>query len=910
MALIAASAAISTGVSYGAAVFAQTAFTFAGLAVGSGALLASFMTTAALGLAMRALAPKPNLSGMNRGYQVNTIGSALDHSVIYGRCRVGGVVLYDEATGSSNKFFHRIIGFAGHQVESFDEVYINDEIVTFGPTDGKVTSPEKYAGLVTIRAHLGRSDQEADKSLIEESAGLWTEEHRLRGIAYLYVRLAFDTTAFPNGIPSITATIKGKRVYDFRTEEFAWSDNPALCIRDYIRDSTFGLGEGPTQMDPDSITAAANVCDEWGTTPLSATRLVKGQYYKIASTGTTDFTLFGATDSNVNTVFTATASGNTESGDGTVYDKKYTCNGSFTTAATPFDILQDLLTSMAGTLWYSQGKWRMKAGVWTESVLSLDENDLRSNISVSTRHSRRDNFNIVKGVFRGEESNWQVTDYPEIRNDSFISADNGHESVADIDLPYTDTAFRSRRIARIALERNREQLTVNATFGMRAFQVEVGDTVDLTVERFGWQNKTFEVVNWNFGLTDGLDLQVKLTLRESVEQVFDENDDGIIYEQNNTILLSPFETPAIDLTCTSSTQVTLEKISNLITSVVTSSASERINTVEVQFKLSSDPDSLYKSAGTGELSSTGSIFRTLDIPDGVYTFRARARNTFGIYGPWVYFTDITTSGLAEVPPDVEDFTAEVSGDSIYLEWEPVVVGDLSYYKIRHSVEESGATWANATTAVNKLPRPGTSTTVPSRSGTYHIRAYDKSGSSSQNYTSVVVPSQDLPVYNTVQTLADEAPTFNGIRTGCSVIEGNLRITDPSVSPSSATYDFSTYLETTDQVARIVRVQIPAEVYRLDNSGGLWDDIRIDKFDNIPGLFEDFTGDAQFSDTNLIFYVSTTADNPAGTPTWSAYRPFKAGDFYGRAFRFRVELKSTSNNITPSITSLPATIKYN
>jgi hypothetical protein len=51
------------------------------------------------------------------------------------------------------------------------------------------------------------------------------------------------------------------------------------------------------------------------------------------------------------------------------------------------------------------------------------------------------------------------------------------ESVADIDLPYTDTAFRSRRIGRIALERNREQLTVTAAFGMRAFQVEIGDNV-------------------------------------------------------------------------------------------------------------------------------------------------------------------------------------------------------------------------------------------------------------------------------------------------------------------------------------------------------------------------------------------------------------------------------------------------
>jgi hypothetical protein len=908
MALIAASAAISTGVSVGVAAYASTAFTFAGL-LGTSAIMASFLTTAALGLAMRALSPKPNLSGINRGYQVNTGGSALDHSVIYGRCRVGGVIVYDEATGSNNKFFHRLIAFAGHEVTSFDEIYINDEIVTLDE-DGFVTAPYQYVGLVRINTHLGATDQLADADLVAESDGLWTEEHRLRGIAYLYARFAFDTDAFPSGIPQVTATVKGKKVYDTRTQTSGWSDNPALCIRDYIRNTTFGLGEAAEQMYAASVSEAADVCDEWGTTPIPATKVIKGQYYKIASTGTTDFTLFGAADSNVDTVFTATATGDSESGDGTVYDKKYTCNGSFTTASTPSNLLQDILTSMGGTLWYSQGKWRMKAAVWTEPVLTLDENDLRSNISVSTRHSRRDNFNIVKGVFRGEESNWQVTDYPEIRNDFFISTDNNQESVADIDLPYTDTAFRSRRIARIALERNREQLTVTASFGMRAFQAEIGDNVILNVARFGWENKSFEVINWNFGLTDGLDLQINMILREVSQEVFDENDDGAIYEKNNTNLLSAFEVPAIDLTCTSSTQVSLEKISNLITSVVSSSASERINTVEVQFKLSSDPDSLYESVGSGELSSTGAIFRTLDIPDGEYTFRARARNTFGIYGPWVYFTDITTSGLAEVPPDVEDFTAEVSGDSIYLEWEPVVVGDLSYYKIRHSVEESGATWANATTAVNKLPRPGTSTTVPSRSGTYHIRAYDKSGSSSQNYTSVVVPSQDLPVYNTVQTLADEAPTFNGIRTGCSVIEGNLRITDPSVSPSSATYDFSTYLETTDQVARIVRVQIPAAVYRLDNSGGLWDDISIDKFDNIPGLFEDFTGDAQFSDTNLIFYVSTTADDPAGTPTWSAYRPFKAGDFYGRAFRFRVELKSSADNITPSITSLPATIKYN
>ena len=82
------------------------------------------------------------------------------------------------------------------------------------------------------------------------------------------------------------------------------------------------------------------------------------------------------------------------------------------------------------------------------------------------------------------------------------------------------------------------------------------------------------------------------------------------------------------------------------------------------------------------------------------------------------------------------------------------------------------------------------------------------------------------------------------------------------------------------------------------------------FDDLPGLFDDFTGAAQFADTNLLFYISTTNDDPAGTPTWSDYKQFRAGEFYGRAFRFRVVLKSTAANVTPAITAMTAIVEYN
>ena len=155
----------------------------------------------------------------------------------------------------------------------------------------------------------------------------------------------------------------------------------------------------------------------------------------------------------------------------------------------------------------------------------------------------------------------------------------------------------------------------------------------------------------------------------------------------------------------------------------------------------------------------------------------------------------------------------------------------------------------------------------------------------------------------------EDSTFSGTKTGCEVASGQLQITDPSSGPSEATYDFSTYIETHDSAERRVRARVDAAVLRLDESGGLFDDAP-GLFNDAPGLFDDLGGDAQFADTNLLFYISTTPDDPAGTPTWSPYKQFRAGEFYGRAFRFRVVLKSTSDNVTPSITALSAIVEYN
>ena len=202
---------------------------------------------------------------------------------------------------------------------------------------------------------------------------------------------------------------------------------------------------------------------------------------------------------------------------------RYTCNGSFSLGQQPKDIIDGLLRSMGGILWYAQGKWRVKAAEYTTPAISFDEDDLRSGLAIQTRHSRRDNFNIVRGKFRGAESNYQVSDFPEIKSSAFITVDGGEESAVDLDLTFTDTAAMAQRIAKIALYRNREQLTLSGSFGLKALQVQVGDIVSLTNTRMGFSSKPFEVSEWSFKPTDNGDLVVDMTLREISSAVFDWN---------------------------------------------------------------------------------------------------------------------------------------------------------------------------------------------------------------------------------------------------------------------------------------------------------------------------------------------------------------------------------------------------
>ena len=455
------------------------------------------------------------------GYSFNQKGAGLHRQIVYGKTKIGGVVVFDDAGGTDNKYLSRIIAYAAHEVDEFEDIFIDDYKVTAFGANGSVataqkvdekgnlisdTATTKFANYITIRKVYGNHTTSLNGQSVtvpNDSGGTqsfsskWTSSHVLSGVAHLAVLFKFqrpetdtDVEVYENGLPTITAIVRGKKVYDPRTATTAWSDNPALIVRDYLTNTDYGLGEDTANIDDTRLITAANVCDETVTTDSST---------------------------------------------------RYTCNGAWLTSKVPADLLGQIVGTCAGTLWYAQGEWRLRAGKYVTPTIALTEDDLRSPLSISTRHSRRENFNGVRGIFKGPASNYQPTDYPLVSSQTFIDVDGGLESVLDFPLPFTDSPGEAQRLANIALERNRSQITLTGAFGLKAFELQVGDFVSLSNTRLGFdptatpRTDLFEVINWSFGLTDNNDLQTNLILRETTTTTYDEYQD-VDFESDNTDL--------------------------------------------------------------------------------------------------------------------------------------------------------------------------------------------------------------------------------------------------------------------------------------------------------------------------------------------------------------------------------------
>lgn len=447
----------------GAALTVGLGFMMPGAAAFSwGAFFQKVAINTVLSFALSALSPKPQ----QRELEDNTVTNRnpiASRKLVYGKSRVGGTIVFMESTGDTNEYMHLVITLATHELTAVDEVYFGDERVwESGNIEGD------WSEVAEITAHLGATDQLADSNLVSRVTD-WTDDHKLSGVAYLYVRLKYDQDKFAMGMPNISAIVRGRKVWTGATTEY--STNPVWCLRDYLLDPEYGMAVDPTEINESSFSTAAAVCDEVVTTT-----------------------------------------------EGT--QTRYTMDGVIDLSKARNQIIEEILTSMGGVFSYSGGEFHIHASKYYTPTLSFNESDITGDIAIQTKQSRRDLYNGVKGVFNSEGDNYVATDYPPVISDDYVLED-GDPLYLDVNLPFTTDPIRAQRLAKLILLQGRQQISATIPLNMKSLQVKVGDFIQISNTRLGWANKVFRVTNYELSIDNSGIIGTNLQVIETSEAIYD-----------------------------------------------------------------------------------------------------------------------------------------------------------------------------------------------------------------------------------------------------------------------------------------------------------------------------------------------------------------------------------------------------
>ena len=464
-----------------AAVFAITSLAYIGT---------TLVITGALSALSKSLLPKPKMS---RGQTLEYGGTVEPRRIIYGQVRASGMnALPPIATGTEGTYLHQVIVLAGHRCDSipsvyFDQVEIPDAdigSILSSDSSGVVTNGD-FSNIAWIRRYTGT--QTTADYILEQTSDV-DEFFIGYDQTYLAVRFKFADEYQKKGKPEVSALINGKKVYDPRLDTtnggsgshrytdsttWAYSNNPALCLADYLMDDDLGMGEDPTRIDWTTVAAAANICDETVVIPPSASPL------------------------------------NTQA--------RYTCNVILNVTDRFEDNIEAICTCMMGHCYYSGGQWSIHAGAWTASAFDLDDDDVVGSLAVQADTPRNQKYNAVRGQFYDASRQYQPSEFQPRTNSTYETQD-GERIWREVEFRGTTNEYEAQRKALIILKRSRNRRIVTADFSMKAFKVKPFETGTLTLSELGWTSHEVRCVSWEFR-PEGT---VRLTLIEESSSAWDD----------------------------------------------------------------------------------------------------------------------------------------------------------------------------------------------------------------------------------------------------------------------------------------------------------------------------------------------------------------------------------------------------
>ena len=791
------------------------------------------------------------------GMLVNKQSNNAPIPVVYGQRKIGGTRVFIEATGDNNDYLHVVLAVSEGEINSFENIYLNDVIST----------DERFDDVLDLYTHLGATNQTADTNLVAD-VNNWTTDHKLQGTAYIYAKLKFDQDAYPQGLPTITADVKGVKVYDPRTSTTAWSDNPILCIRDYLTNTRYGRGIESSLIDTASFNAAANYCDE-------------------------NVTIGG------------------------VSKARYTCNGVVDTSAGSMDVLKKLLTACRGFLVFSGGKYKIIIDKPETAVFTFDEDNITGSWSINLG-DKNSQFNRIRANFFNPDRNWQpdiaVVDSTELR-----TQDNGLLLERTIDLPFTSDIDRAKMITTVNLNQSRQQISCEFTATIEGLKAEVGDVVFISHATTGWTAKPFRIMRIALQGND----EVKVSAIEYDANAYDFGNIQVSDGAPNTNL--PDATQVGEPNGLSATE-------ELYVTNTSQGAQVRANLSWGQptdaFVVGYDVEYKNGTNGWEFVTSTKRLNAQVNnLKAGDYYFRVRAVNTMGVRSDWTETAKIVFAGLTTPPAAITNFSVRAIDGSCHLQWDRSTDIDVlhgGYIRIRHTPMTSGVTWSHGTDIGEALAGTATNVVLPLLAGTYMAKAVDSAGNFSTDDAQAFTTVPNIMSFNVVSTLT-EHPAFTGT-TDDTVVSGSVLRLDGAPNPILLEDGFNLLTEAGEiietEVAQSAVVDSYGEYYFANDldlgavytsrvsanmvaSGYVVGDLLDNRADNID-TWANFDGEPSDA-VSAQLQIRTTEDDPASSPTWTEWSPLMIGDYHARAYEFRVIFNSTDSSRNIDISTLEVTI---
>ena len=602
-------------------------------------------------------------SSGNFGSKFATRSATAPRQIIYGKTRVGGTIVHMETSGVDNYLLHMVIAISGHEIEELTNIRLNDKDLTTststisGSTVYTVTNSDytntdndnNFGSGRLMRYTFSDGSQTAVDAFMNAQLSSMGTSDKFLGMSYIYMQMVFDSEKFGGGIPATSFLVKGKKVYDPRNNSTAWSDNPALIIRDYLTNTEYGLKAQTVEINDTTnaggFASAANTCDQ-----------------------------------------------NVTLADGSTTEKRYTANGFTNFSASGNGIIESILSSMAGKMSYVNGQFNVFAGASQTPSLTITDDELLASLSISTKTTSNDFYNTVKPVYVDSTTDYQGTDAEVYQDTTFLNADTpSGESTAnyvkqmEVQLPFTVTDTMAQRLGRIALKSQRQTVSLSALVSLKFMRCQPNDWVYLTNVRLGYSQKVFQVVSTNLEVISEGEVPViatRLELIEIASSVFNFATNDYTTGQSEG---SDVTTGSYAVTAPSNLALAQQTNKEGVTTKVdikaswTNNSSDKVTLTEVAYKLSND------GAFTSDFTVGKGVAVAL-LPNVVVgkTYNVKARH-IDVNGVTSAYTSVVNIAIA-APTDAPAVPTSLSASSglafnILVSWVNSSSADLKATKI-------------------------------------------------------------------------------------------------------------------------------------------------------------------------------------------------------------------------------------